>query len=673
MATALRTYHRPVENGSGKLETWEQVCDRVISHQRWLWGRALKVNEAEIQPEHEKELEELKQLLLGRKATLAGRTLWLGGTEISRTRESSQLNCSFSEVATIYDVVDVLWLLLQGTGVGFRPVVGMLNGFRKPLRDVQIVRSTRTDKGEPDNVEHFDRETATWTIKIGDSAEAWAKAAGKLVAGKYPADILVLDFSEIRPTGYRLKGYGWISAGDEQISTAFTAIAHILSKRADQLLTAIDILDVVNHLGTILSSRRSAQIALLDNDHPESAAFAAAKHNYHKMGNVHRRQSNNSIVFHQKPTLPEIEEYLRLMVSYGGSEPGMVNAETAKKRAPWWSGQNPCSEILLGNKSFCCLVEINLLAFINDKPGLERALYLIGRANYRQTMMELEDGILQEAWHRQNQFLRLCGVGLTGIAARPDLTAYDYRRFANIARHATYSMAEELGLPLPKNTTTVKPSGSVSKLMSTKEWGEVPEGIHKPLGRFIFNSINFSRHDPLVAVLEDAGYRTMPNPDEPESVLITFPIRYDNVPFDLKTIVRKHKDPKTGDIVEVEEIIEVNLDSAVSQLERYRMIMENWCDQNVSITISYDPDEIPAIAKWLDRWWNSYVAVSFLLRTDPTKTPEDLGFPYLPQVVVTEAEWADYVGTLKPVDWNQIIFHDLVEDESCPTGACPIR
>jgi len=674
MATALRTYHRPVEDGNGKLETWDQVCDRVISHQRWLWERALAKNEQNWQPKFDEELAELRQLIFDRKAFPAGRTLWLGGTEIAKTRESSQLNCAFTDIYTVFDVVDTLWLLLQGTGLGFRPVVGMLHGFRKSLKSIRVIRSKRTDRGHEHNVETYDAESRIWVIKVGDSAEAWARAAGKLVVGKYPADHLVLDFSEIRPTGYRLKGYGWISSGDEQISEAFVAIAEILSRRADQLLSAIDILDVVNHLGSVLSSRRSAQIAILESDHPEAQAFAAAKHNYWKVGNSHRRQSNNSIVYHQKPSLMEIEEHLHIMLSYGGSEPGMMNFQAAKKRAPWISGFNPCAEILLPRNGFCNLTDINLLAFIGDRPGLERTLHIMGRANYRQTMMELEDGILQEAWHRQNEFLRLCGVGITGIVGRPDLTPYDYKRMANIARHAAYSMAEELDLPLPKNITTVKPSGSVSKIASCEEWGEVPEGIHKPLGRYIFNFITFSRHDPLVAVLQEANYRVIdPKPEEPQSVLIVFPVRYDNVPFDKITITRKHTDPETKEITNIEETIEVNLDSAVSQLERYRMIMENWCDQNASITVSYDPEEIPAIAKWLDRYWDTYVGVSFLLRTDPTKTPEDLGYPYLPQEVVSESEWVRYAEQLKPVDWNQVIFHELVEEDNCSTGACPIR
>lgn len=277
MATALRTYHRPVKDGETQLETWDQVVDRVILHQRWLWERALGRPLNEVQ---EDELEEARSLILTRCIAPAGRTLWLGGTELSRTRESSMFNCSYTHVETVYDVVDVLWLLLQGCGVGFRPITGTLNGFRRPLQEIKIIRSNRTQKGGVQgNLETFDPESRTWTIKVGDSAIAWAKAVGKLVAGKFPASTLVLDFSEIRPAGTRLKGYGWISSGDEQIAKAFKAIAKILSDRADQLLTRIDILDIVNWLGTILSSRRSAQIALFEYGQPEWKNLQSQKKN----------------------------------------------------------------------------------------------------------------------------------------------------------------------------------------------------------------------------------------------------------------------------------------------------------------------------------------------------------------------------------------------------------
>lgn len=663
IATAMRTYHRPIKEGETLLESWEQVVDRVVGHQRWLWERALgrSLNEREVH-----ELEEVRQLVLSRRIAPAGRTLWLGGTELSRKRESCMFNCSFTHVETVYDMVDVLWLLLQGCGVGFKPVTGTLNGFRRPLDEIRVIRSNRSERGGVEhNVETFDAETKTWTIKVGDSAISWAKAVGKLVAGKFPAKILVLDFSEIRPSGTRLKGYGWISSGDEQIAKAFKAIAQVLSDRADQLLTRMDILDIVNWLGTILSSRRSAQIALFEYGQPEWDDFAVAKKEWWVHGNAHRQQSNNSLLFRHKPSRPELEKLFQLMLDSGGSEPGFINAVEAERRAPWFKGCNPCVEILLGNKSFCNLTEVNVLAFRGDKVGLERALYLAGRMNYRQTMVHLRDEILQEAWHLNNEFLHLCGVGLTGLASRQDLTRYDLKRMRNITVSAAYSMAHELNSPLPKNVTCIKPSGTISKIMGTEEWGEVPEGIHVPLGKYIFNNITFSKHDPLVQRFEEAGYSVTQKPYESESVLVKFPVKYDNVPFSRMTVTRKD-----GKVEEVE----VNLESAITQLERYRMFMETWCEQNVSVTISYDPSEVPDIINWFEEHWDNYVGVSFLFRNDPTKNAEDLGYAYLTQEVVTREIYEEYASRLRPINYVGIESQDeILHDESCATGACPIR
>lgn len=662
MATALRTYHRPIREGDSLLETWDQVVDRVVGHQRWLWERAL---ERTLNGKENEELEEMRNLIVNRYIAAAGRTLWLGGTQLSRTRESSMFNCSYTHVETVYDMVDVLWLLLQGCGVGFRPITGTLNGFRRPLHEIKVIRSQRTIKGGVErNVETYDPQTQVWTIKIGDSAIAWAKAIGKLVAGKFPATTLVLDFSEIRPAGTRLKGYGWISSGDEQISKAFKAIAKILSDRADQLLTRMDILDIVNWLGTILSSRRSAQIALFEYGQPEWEEFALAKKEWWLNDNAHRQQSNNSLLFRVKPTRQELEGLFQMILESGGSEPGFINAAEAERRAPWFKGCNPCVEILLGNKSFCNLTEVNVLAFKGDKVGLERALYIAGRMNYRQTMVNLRDEILQEAWHLNNQFLHLCGVGLTGLRGRPDLTAYDFKRMRNITVSAAYSMANELNSPLPKNVTCIKPSGTLSKIMGTDEWGEVPEGIHMPLGKYLFNNITYSKHDPLVARFRAAGYSVIEKPYEPESVLVKFPVKYDNVPFTRMTVTRKN-----GKVEEVE----INTESAVQQLEWYRLLQETWCEQNVSNTVSYDPSEVPAIIDWLLKFWDSYVGVSFLFRNDPSKNAEDLGYAYLPQEVVTKETYDTYVSRLKEIVYSGIDMRDEELLESCATGACPIR
>ena len=151
----------------------------------------------------------------------------------------------------------------------------------------------------------------------------------------------------------------------------------------------MDILDIVNWLGTILSSRRSAQIAFLNMASRNGKSSPLAKKEWWLKGNAHRQQSNNSLLFRTNLHARNWKDIFQIMVEAGGSEPGFINAAEAERRAPWFKGCNPCVEILLGNKSFCNLTEVNVLAFKGDKVGLERALYLAGRMNYRQTMVDL--------------------------------------------------------------------------------------------------------------------------------------------------------------------------------------------------------------------------------------------------------------------------------------------
>jgi ribonucleoside-triphosphate reductase len=437
-----RTYARPIVDGGTEFETWDDTCQRVIGHQAWLWERALTARACPEIPLHDlsedmnewvslnyeqtEELQELYNLIHDRKLCPAGRTLWLGGTEVSKRREASMFNCSHTNIETVYDVVDAFWLLLQGCGVGFTPIVGTLTGFRKPIEEIEIIYSKRKGKGGNENNEEIYGEDNIWTIIVGDSAEAWAKSIGKLLAGKYEARKLIFDFSNIRPAGERLKGYGWISSGDDSIAIAYPAIANILSKRAGALLTKIDILDIMNWLGTVLSSRRSAEIALCEYGSAEWHEFATAKERCFEEEFKHRQQSNNSLVFYKKPTKEELIKLFDIIVRNGGSEPGLVNGETALKRAPWFKGLNPCAEILLSNKSFCNLVEVDVSKFYLDSSGLHRALILAARMNYRQTIVDFRDGILQESWHLNNEFLRLCGVGVTGIIQREDLSAESF-------------------------------------------------------------------------------------------------------------------------------------------------------------------------------------------------------------------------------------------------------
>ena len=400
---------------------------------------------------------------------------------------------------------------------------------------------------------------------------------------------------------------------------------------------------------TILSSRRSAEIALFEYGQEEWEEFAVAKKDFWLYDNAHRTQSNNSLVFESKPTHAQLSEIFQMMQDAGGSEPGFINAVEARRRAPWFKGCNPCVEILLGNKSFCNLTEIDVAKFKGNNAELHYAARLAARANYRQTCVNLKDGILQEAWHLNNEFLRLCGVGLTGIAKRPDLSAYDYEYLKRTATGAANSMAEELKLPYPKNVTCIKPSGTLSKIMDTTE------GAHMPLGKYLFNNVTFNKLDPIVQKMRDANYHVFNHPTDDDGVLVCFPVEYIGVPFS-----------KVNGL-------EVNLESAIDQLERYKLLQTSWCQQNVSVTISYSPEEAEAIVNWLLLNWDIYVGVSFLYRADPTKTAKDLGYLYLPQEVVTQETYEKYVATLLPVSLEDTNSFDELTDPDCATGACPVK
>ena len=646
-----RSYNRPLNIEGTIFETWAMSVERTIGHQRWLWSRA---QGDDLLPWQEEELDELRQLMLNRQSILSGRTMWLGGTELVKRREASQFNCSFLNTRTVHDMVDAFWLLLQGCGVGFRPMNSVLSGFVRKM-EIEVVRSKKVigdPKGNEGNVETYDPETRIWTIRVGDSAEAWAKALGKLIAGKYPAKKIVINLEEIRAAGQRLKGYGFLCSGDATFATALQAICGIMNRYAGKMLSKEALWDIINWMGTTLSSRRSAEIGLIEFGDPEWETIATRKYPGFDLGaDYYRDQSNNSILFKERPTRRELNNLFELMIANGGSEPGFINERAAISRAPWFAGVNPCGEILLSDRGLCNLVETDLAKFRNDQVGLHRAIYIIARANYRQTCVNLRDGILQSAWHENNEYLRLCGVGLTGICRRGDMTPYEFRQLRYAANTAAYSMADELGLERPKNVCTVKPSGTMGKCMDTTE------GAHRPLAMHIINNVTFSRHDPLVERLLEANYKIFDHPTKSDSVLAAIPVPC----FDDAGLT------KLGQYW-------VNNETAVEQLDRYRNIQRNYNDQNTSITVSYTPEQKKDILKWVDKNWdNDFVAVAWLFKNDPTRTAKDLGYAYLPQECVTKEFYEEYSSKLLHVDIEQVGSMETEMEEECKGGVCPTR
>ena len=119
--------------------------------------------------------------------------------------------------------------------------------------------------------------------------------------------------------------------------------------------------------------------------------------------------------------------------------------------------------------------------------------------------------------------------------------------------------------------------------------------------------------------------------------------------------------------------MEINVESALYQLEKYKLLQNNWTQQNTSVTISYDIGEVDGIIDWLLENWDLYVGVSFIYRADPTKSAADLGYLYLPQEVVTKEVFEEYAAKLSPVDIDDANTFEEITDDGCTMGVCPIK
>ncbi|RMG57603.1 MAG: hypothetical protein D6722_24690, partial [Bacteroidetes bacterium] len=158
----------------------DEVFARVLVHQARLWeaacGEEIRYGDARFV-----ELCELGLLLKKRVSMLAGRTLWLGGTDKSAECEATQFNCCHIVLDSPQALREAMWLLLQGCGVG-----GTLPSSTQGCtiqRWVQrpktvIVPSKRgpTDKGDPSTTLVYDDKTQTLHLQVGDSAIGWADA-----------------------------------------------------------------------------------------------------------------------------------------------------------------------------------------------------------------------------------------------------------------------------------------------------------------------------------------------------------------------------------------------------------------------------------------------------------------------------------------------------------------
>ena len=323
-----------------------------------------------------------------------------------------------------------------------------------------------------------------------------------------------------------------------------------------------------------------------------------------------------------------------------------------------------CGEILLRDRGVCNLTEGNLRAYVRpdksfDFTTFESDLRLLTRIGSRVTLVKM----WHPDWDTVQSEDRLLGVSLTGqcdawlaMENPSDTVKNEILAFAKrVVRDEEEKYHTFLGIPRSKLTTTGKPSGTIAQLPT------VSSGCHQPYAPYYFRNIRISSTDPLARVLRDAGVPVAPNGnkgtlEESDTWVFTFPIK------------------TNAQIKSVDEPV-------LEQLERYKNLMQHYVEHNQSVTISVAPDEWDLVVNWLDENWDNFVGISFLPKFDST-IGEDGSFPQMPYVTANEERYNEMLPKFPRLQEDQLIEmiaqyeksqEEYVLEDSCSTGACPVR
>ena len=596
-------------------ELWSETVDRLVKY--------LKVKAPGI-----KEHEEIRQAVLNLEVMPSMRLLMSAGEACERDNIAA-FNCSYLAVNNKRSFSEALYILMNGTGVGFsceRQEIAKL-----PLIPAELVKTEDV-------------------IVVEDSKLGWAKAFKKLLSSLWEGDIPQFDYTKVRPAGARLKTFGGRASGPEPLKRLFDFTTEIFKEAKGRKLNSIEVHDIMCMVGEIVvvgGVRRSALISLSNlTDKRMREAKIGAWYN----DNPHRGLANNSVAYTEHPDSETfMEEWLSLVKSKSG-ERGIFNRVAAQAQAAKWGrrdpslsyGTNPCSEIILRDKQFCNLTEVvvregDTEATLTKKVELATILGTI-----QSTLTNFK--FLSSEWKANTDEERLLGVSLTGImdakiTSNPDPKLLE--RLRDVARKTNETYADLLDIPRSASITCVKPSGTVSQLVNSAS------GIHARHNDYYIRTIRMDKKDPITTFLTEQGVQVEDEQYRPDSTAVfSFPM----------------KAPK-GAILR-------NDKTALEQLELWLVYQRHWCEHKPSVTISVKDNEWVAVGAWVWEHFSEISGVSFLPHSDHT-------YVQAPYQDCTKKEYEDLLKkTPKTIDWKEFVELDDntvgAQTLACTGGSCEI-
>ena len=623
----------------GRRETWDETV-----------GRYFTFFTEHLQEKHDYKLEngertELENAVKNLQVMPSMRCLMTAGPALKKENVAGY-NCSYAKVDSPRSFDEILYVLMNGTGVGFS------------------VEEEYTNQLPVVPEELYDTDTV---IVVADSKLGWAKAFKELVSLLYGGHVAKWDVSKVRAAGAPLKTFGGRASGPQPLEDLFTFTINTFKNSLGRKLKPVECHDIVCKTAEIVvvgGVRRSALISLSNLNDRE---MRFAKHGDWYNHNVQRALANNSVNYKEKPDVGTfMREWLSLYDSKSG-ERGIYNGMSAKKTVEQLNeryedgdgnsilrrdprndfGTNPCSEIILRSREFCNLSEIVVRREDTRESLKEKVRSATILGTFQSTLTEFK--YLSKEWKRNCDEERLLGVSLTGIMDNPitNGTRNGLKELLEELRDVAYETNKEwsdkLGIPTSAAITCVKPSGTVSQLVDSAS------GIHARHSPFYLRTVRADNKDPLCKLMQDMGFPNEADVTKPEhTTVFSFPM----------------KTPK-GAICRMDM-------TALEQLELWKTYATSWCEHKPSVTISVKEDEWVEVASWVYKNFDSISGISFLPFSEHV-------YRQAPYQDCTEGEYKEALKTMpKNVDWAELSKYEsqdytiASQELACTAGGCEI-
>lgn len=627
----LRTYARWIESEKRR-ETWIETVDRYMAFMRENLADSLS----------DTEYETVRQAILKQEVMPSMRLMQFSG-DPARRCNTCAYNCSFIAPSALPDFAEIMYLSMQGCGVGFS--VESKNIEQLP----QIKKQTGTHLG---------------THQVADSKEGWCEALTAGLTAWYNGNDINFDFSLVRPAGARLKLMGGKASGPEPLRSLLSFAREKILARQERRLRPIDAHDIICKIGECVVSggvRRTAMISLSDLDDVD---MRDAKKGQFYYSEPQRTVANNSAVYNHPPSdYALLDEWLALAKS-GSGERGIFNRDSLLHTLPdrrlaylrktgalseenvfrTILGTNPCGEIILQSKQFCNLSEVIARSSdtFEDLMRKVRLAALLG--TYQATLTNFS--FLSPEWKENCEGERLLGVSVTGqwdcdVARDPQ----HLQQLRDEAVRANAEYAERFGINRATAVTAVKPSGTVSQTFNCSS------GIHPRHAAFYVRRIRISATDSLFKMLRDQGIPHAPEVGQTTENATTFVLEFP---------IKAPDGTTCGD-----------QKSALEQLEYWKNVKLNYTEHNPSATISIAENEWIPVLGWIQKNWDIIGGLSFLPRSNHV-------YQLAPYEAIDEAHYKKLHAAFPKLNFAKLVNYERTDETeqkkelACAGGLCDI-